>query len=62
MSDAMQKIRLEWAREKAAGHWDEDYLEQERKARRANIEQLREREEPDVAETGMPPEEWEEEL
>jgi len=43
--DNMELTRHKWAQEKAAGLWDEDHLERERKARRAwEKEQLRERE------------------
>jgi hypothetical protein len=41
----MEKIRTQWAGEKAAGLWDERHLEQQRKARRAWLAQeLSERE------------------
>ena len=45
MNDNLELTRRQWAREKEAGLWNEAHLEQERKARRAWVEeQFRERE------------------
>ena len=43
--DGLELTRYHWAKEKAAGHWEEAYLASERTARRTWIEeQRRERE------------------
>lgn len=48
MDDNLDFVRAQWSKEKAAGHWDEAYLQSQRQARRAWIqEQLRLRAEMD---------------
>ena len=39
MADNLDLIRAKWAKEKASGFWEEDYLAKQRELRRAWIEE-----------------------